>query len=792
MHEQLMIKNYFTTAWRSLLKNKIFAVLNIAGLTVGMASALMILLWAQHETSVDRFHSNLDRIYQVWSNDTVEGTVHTISFTPEIMAPSLKTDFPEVERVSRLEWTRNLLTTGIDKNLMSTGAVVDPDFLFIFSFSLAAGNKETALNHPNSIVVTETFARKLYGKENVIGKTLQMGHSKNYTITGVLKDLPENTQFKDVEYLLSYNERSQANEVNNDWSNFSVATFVLLKHQANAAAFNRKIKKIVSWHTSGAQKTDAFIYPVSKLHLYADFENGKPAGGQIILVRAFTAVAVIILLIACINFMNLSTARSEKRLKEIGVRKAVGAGRSSLIAQFLVESLLITFVAAVLAIVLASCTLPFFSTLTGKMLHIDYGNGYFILALLGFILVTGLLAGSYPALFLSAFRPVAALKGNFFKLNAAVTPRKILVVIQFSVAIVLVAGTVIIIRQISHAQERNKGYDMEQLVTIVMNDRMQQNFPVIKQELLQQGIAISVARGQSPLTQNWSYGNHLQWQGKPPGTLTQINRYTADADLVKTTGMRLMAGRDIDILRYAGDSTACLINAAALKLMQFKQPIGQVITDDDQQWHVVGVVEDFIQESPYQSVKPLIIRGPKLYMGVMLVRLNGGTNVGVNLMSMERVLKKYNPGYPFEYRFTDEEFATKFENEQLIRKLAAMFTGLVIFISCLGLFGLMAYMAESRIKEIGIRKVLGASALNIIGLLSKDFVRLVLIAFTIAIPVSWLLMQHWLAGFTYRVAVTWDVFIIAGSVAVLATLMTVSLQAIKAALANPVAALRNE
>jgi ABC-type antimicrobial peptide transport system permease subunit len=786
-----MLRNYFKIAARRLFQNKNFSFINIGGLMIGMASAMLILLWVQNEVSHDRFHKNLHRLYEVWSNDKIEGSIRSLTNTPEIMAPTLKKDYPEIEDVTRLRWTRNLLAVGDDKKLLSTGAVVDRGFLNMFSFPLVKGNKQTVMSDPHAMVITQKLAKKLFDDEEPVGQVVRMGNSQNYTVAGVLKDLPNNTQFDFIEYLISYDLETQQGNIDKDWSDISISTFVSLKPNTTAEQVNAKIKDIIPQHTNFSQKTQEFLYPVSQLWLYSQFENGKVSGGRISLVRTFVIIAIFILLIACINFMNLSTARSEKRAKEVGIRKVVGAQTKSLIFQFLCESVAIAFVAGVLAIGITELCLPAFNTLIKKQLAIEYGNLYFWLAGISFILVTGILAGSYPAFFLSTFKPYVVLKGTFKKIGAFVTPRKILVVLQFTFAIVLIICTIIVAQQVKHAQNRRSGYERDHLVHIYMNDEMGKHFSLIKNELLNSGAASSVSAVQAPLTQNWSSGLQLKWEGKDPNAVVQVNRYTEEGDLVKTAGMQLIAGRDIDVKNYPTDSTACLINETALKLMNFKNPIGQVIYDEPESWHVVGVIKDFILESPYQPVRPMIIRGPKEWMGVILIRLNGN-NSTKNLSIAEKIFKKYNPAYPFEYTFTDEEYAAKFADEKLIKKLVALFSWLTIFISCLGLFGLATYVAESKTKEIGVRKVLGATVINITSMLSVEFVKLVATAILIASPIAWWAMHNWLKDFDYRIKIPWWVFAAAGIVCLLIAVLTVSVQAVRAAIANPVKSLRTE
>ncbi|RFS24958.1 ABC transporter permease [Chitinophaga silvatica] len=788
-----MIKNYLNLAFRNIWRNKGFSFINISGLIIGMASALLILLWVHNELSYDRFHSKQDRLYQVWSNDTINGKVRSMTFTPEIMAPTLKIDYPEIEGVSRVRWTRNLLSLNTpDKKLLSTGAIVDQDFLSMFSFPLQFGNIKNVLSDPNSIVLTQQLATKLFKNENPIGKTVVMGNSQNYIVTGILKNLPNNTQFNFIEYLTSYDKETLSGNIDKDWSNFSVSTYVLLNPNTSEETINNKLKTIIHQHTSNVEKTEEFLYPVSQLWLYDKFENGKAVGGRIETIRVFILIAVFILLIACINFMNLSTARSEKRAREVGVRKVIGASKVSLIIQFMSESLLYAFISGVFALLVVLLVLPAFNSLVGKQLSIEFNNLSFWLSGIGFIMFTGILAGSYPAFFLSGFKPILAIKGRIKNSNTMLAPRKLLVVLQFTFAIVLIICTLVVTQQVKYGQQRKTGYDMNNLVHIILNDEMEKNFNIIKNDLLTSGYATSVTKTQSPLTENWSYGLSLRWQGKDPNLQVQVNRYTTEGDLVKTAGLKLIRGRDIDIKNHPSDSGACLINETAAKLMKFKDPIGQLIYDDEETWQIVGVIGDFIQESPYASVKPLIVKGPKSWMGTVIVKLNDNNSRTTNIAGMESIFKKYNPAYPLEFHFTDDAYTNKFNNEKLTGKLTALFSALAIFISCLGLFGLSAFLAENRFKEIGVRKVLGATVTSLTILLSSDFIKLVIVSIFIASPFAYFISNQWLKSFQYHIGVSIWIFIITGALAILIALLTVSYQAIKAALMDPVKSLKSE
>ena len=785
-----MIKSYLKVAYRNLLRNKSFSVINISGLAIGMASAILILLWIQNEVGYDRFHANGHRLYEIYSNDSINNSIRSLVNTPEIMQPVLKTDVPEIDEASRYSGSNLLLTVG-EKNLKAGGGTVDAPFLKMFSFPLVKGDARSALTDPSSIVLTQQLAKKIFGNEDAMDKVIKIENDQNFKVTGILKDLPNNTEFN-FEYLLSYEFNTSNHYIDSDWTNISIQTFAMLKPSTSLDRANANIKDIIRHHSGGRARTTEFLYPVSRSRLYSNFENGIAVGGRIERVRIFSLIAVFILLIACINFMNLSTARSEKRAREVGVRKVAGALKRSLVVQFFTESILMAFISGILAIMIVQLCLPAFNTLVEKQLFIDYSNTNSWMVASGFILLTGLLAGSYPAFFLSSFKPAHVLKGAFKKVNALVTPRKILVVLQFTFAIALTICTIVVEKQVKYAQSREVGYDKNNLGYVFIQGDIGKNYDLIKNELLSSGVAASISKTQAPLTQNWSSGISINWQGKDPNEKIQINRYTEDADLVKTAGMHLVKGRDIDIKNYPSDSTACLISESAVKAMGFKDPIGQIIFDDPDAWHVVGVIKDFILESPYEPIKPFMVKGPKYGGNAIHIKFGKSNSIAQNLASTEKIFKKYNSSYPFEFHFIDQEYAKKFGDEKLTGTLASLFAILTIFISCLGLFGLAAYMSANRIKEIGVRKVLGASVTNITTMLSKDFVKLVAIALLIASPLSWLTMNEWLRGYDYRINISWWIFIVAGSLAIFIALVTVSFQSIKAALANPVRSLRTE
>lgn len=786
-----MFSNYFKIAFRNLLRNKTFSAINIFGLAIGMSSAVLILLWIQNEVSYDRFHEKGSRIYQAWNRATTNGETVSWTTTPKVLAKTMQQDFPEIEHVARVNPIGNVLFSVGEKHLMAPGDMDDSNFLQVFAFPLLKGNPKTALADMHSIVLTEKLAKKLFGAEEAMGKTLKLNTTDNFTVTGILKDLPNNTIFG-FEFLVPWSYGRSKGWEDENWGNNSIVTFVLLKSAATLASIDPKLKTLREKYDKDDPHGGFFLYPVDRWRLYSNFKNGVEDGGRITIVKLFGLVAAFILLIACINFMNLSTARSEKRAKEVGIRKVVGAQKSALIGQFIGESILLSLIAGLLALFIVQLSLPAFNALTDKKLVIDYGNPFFWITGLGFILFTGLLAGSYPAFFLSAMKPVRVLKGVFTATKAAVSPRKVLVVLQFTFAIILIIATIIVKQQIGYAQQRESGYNKANLIYHGLTDDLTKNYTALKHDLMASGVATSVTKTSAPLTEGWSNSWGFGWAGKDPNDKTIFDRFIADDAIAATAGLKILKGRDFDLTNYLTDSAAVLLNETAVRKMNLKDPVGQTIIDNGIDWHVVGVVKDFILHSPFEATVPMVIEGAKGWFQTIHIKLNPKNTTAQNLKTAEAIFKKYNPAYPFEYKFIDEEYAKKFDNEKRTATLAGLFAALTILISCLGLFGLATYMAENRIKEIGVRKVLGASVASITTLLSKDFLKLVLIALVIASPVAWWAMNKWVENYEYRVSIKWWVFALAGILSVFIALLTVGYQAIKAARTNPVKNLRTE
>ncbi len=787
-----MIENYLKIAWRNLWKNKGYSVLNIGGLAIGIAAAILILLWVQNEMSFDMFHSKRDRLYIAANEAKRDGNLQTWFTTAKPLGPALQTEFPEIAHTCRYSGIERILMTVGEKKLTADGAFVDSAFLEMFDFPLLAGDEHTALTRPTDIVITEQLARRLFGSEDAMGKTIRLDTSEVLNISGVLKDFPNNTRFRHVEFMLPWTFMEKLGYSDSHWGNNSVQTFIEVVPEVSRTAVDAKIRDIVVRHSDGQQDNEVRLHALPNWWLRSKYENGQIVGGRIDMVRTFTIIAGFILLIACINFMNLSTARSEKRAKEVGIRKVSGAHRVSLVGQFLCESILITGISGFLALLIVVVALPPFNQLVGREMVIDFDNPYFWLSILGFLLFTGLLAGSYPAFYLSAFNPIGVLKGVFRRANAAINSRKILVVIQFSIAIVLIVGTVVIHRQIQYGKARENGYDRNNLVYIFEQGKVADHIRLIKHDLLNTGIAESVTRTSSPLTEGWSNSWGFEWQGKDPEDKTVFDRFCVDEHIVKTAGLTLVDGRDFDLSTYPTDSLGIILNESAVKAMGFQNPIGQLIKDNDKEWHVIGVVQDFIMRSPFDPVDPMVIEGAAGWFSAVHIKFNPTLSTSDALRKTEAIFKRYNPEYPFEYTFVDKAYAEKFAESQVTGTLAGLFAFLTIFISCLGLFGLAAYMAENRTKEIGVRKVLGASVFSITKLLSKEFMALVLIACAIAFPVAYWAMDNFLQTFDYRISLGWGIFVASGMGALLLALLTVSSQAIKAAVANPVKSLRDE
>ncbi len=790
-----MLANYFKIAWRNIMRGRGYSALNIFGLAAGMAVAMIIGLWVYQQYSFDKFLPAYPQLYQVRRNFYGNGDTLTYGGTSLKLADALRNQIPEIESVAETDGggLHGLLVEG--KKLYVKGNQVGGDFLSMFQFSLLTGEANNVLKDPYSIVLTESTAKALFGNENPVGKIVRYDNRNDLRVTGVLKDIPANSSLQ-FNFLVpfSYLESTddfvkQARSAGFGWTNF--ITYVKLKPGIAYAQVAPKIRDIqkVDRDNSLAMTTNIIFDPIENWHLYENFEQGKPVGGFIAYVRIFSIIGILVLVIACINFVNLTTASSEKRAKEVGVRKAIGSGRVELVFQFLIESVLLTFIAFIISILFVRLALPSFNSLTDSQIEIPFASVAFWLVIFGGIILTGLAAGSKPAFFLSSFNPVKVLKGSVHVGKAAALPRKILVVLQFSCSIALIVSTFIIYQQVQYARDRPSGYDKDRLMMMDMNDDLTRNYNVIRNEIKQKGIAGAITTASNSATTGGNHRDVDDWPGKKPGESVNMGYVHVTEDYFSTLGMSMKEGRN-----FSGnaDTLNVIFNEAAVRLLRLKNPINQVITHIDTRMRIIGVVKDALTASPFAPADPTIFMYETRPQQVMMYRLSAGIKTQDAIAALTSLFNKYNPAYPFTYTFADEGYAAKFKLEVLVGKLAGLFAAFAIFISCLGLFGLAAYTAEQRTREIGIRKVLGASVPQVWLLLSKDFILLVLISCFIASPVALYFLGGWLQKYDYRISISPLVFIMAGLAAMLVTLITISFQSIKAALANPVKSLRTE
>ncbi len=787
-----MIKNYLKTAWRNLLKNKMFSLINISGLALGMTCSLLIMLWLKDEIRKDKFHENGKRLYRVMENQFYSGDISTFESTPGILADNIVKDIPEIEMASQFLWEEEPLFTVGNTFDKEKGRYAQKDFLRMFSYKLLKGNAATALDRPDAIVLSKKLAEKYFKNENPLGKLVKIDNKDNVIVTGVLDEIPGLSSMK-FDFLMSFEVWRNKNDWAKEWGNNGPRCYVLLSKNASVDKVNAKIKHYIKTKEKESN-VDLFLQNFGESYLYSNWDNGKQAGGRIEYVKIFSIVAIIIMIIACINFMNLATARSLKRAREIGVRKVVGAGKRQLIGQFIGESLLVSFLAMCFSLLIVLLLLPAFNSLTGKELSVSFGDSSFIILILGLIIVTGLLSGSYPALFMSSLKPIVVLKGLLKFKPGATYFRKGLVVFQFALSIILILGMIVICRQIDYIHNKNLGFSKEGLLYMPLEGELQKTFMTFKQELLKQPGIKSISSAQSNPLEVGSSSSGIRWPGKDTTKLILFSTNPVTYDYVKTMGIQLVDGRDFSP-EYSLDTNNYLVNEAALKKIGYKDPVGKELTMWGDKGTIIGVMKDFHHNSLHVPIDPLIIRLFKKswnsYWGNIMIRTEKGKTKEA-IASMEKVFKQFNPGFPFRYYFTDEEMLKNYKAEQTVSKLSRYFSFLAIFISCLGLFGLITFTAEQRVKEIGIRKVLGASVSGIVRMLSRDFLILVLIAAMIAFPVAWWAMNRWLSDFAYRIDIGWWVFVVAGIAAILIALLTVSFQAIKAAIANPVKSLRTE
>ncbi len=809
-----MLRNYLKIALRNLVRNKVYSFINIGGLAVGMAVAMLIGLWVWDELSFNKSHQNYEDIAHVrgYSTDPNTGETDGSESMQFPMGAVLKNNYkPYFKHVLMSFWTQTFTLSNDTKKIPSRGKFFEPGVIDMLSLKMLKGTTN-ALNDPHSIILSASKARAIFGDTDPMNKTLKIDNRMDVTVTGVYEDLPRNTQFGEIQFFSPWALWVSSNEwikrCENRWDNNSFSIYVQVQPNTSIEAVNKAFKGFYSRNIPkelvkewAKYKPELYLNPMKDWHLYSEFKNGVPAGGRITFVWLFGIVGIFVLLLACINFMNLSTARSEKRAKEVGIRKAIGSAKNQLVFQFLSESFLVVIFAFALSLFLVELSIAWFNELSDKDLSLPFSNPIFWLLNVAFIALTGFLAGLYPAFYLSSFQPVKVLKGTIRLGRFAAMPRKVLVVLQFTVSVVLIIGTIVVYQQIQYARDRPIGYSREGLVSIPMNDpNYMGKHDVLKNELLKTGMVSIMAMSSSPLTAIWNNVGGYTWIGKDPELASDFAVTHVTHDFGKMASWQFLAGRDFS-KNLSTDSLAVILNETAAKYISAKNKptdelIGKYIKSEDGKitWQVIGIIKDMIMESPYEPVKRSFYYLDYNYMAsnMLDLKIKPTVSAAEALPKIESVIKKVVPSALFNYEFVDDEYAKKFSQEQRISQLATFFAILAIFISCLGLFGLASFVAEQRTKEIGIRKVLGATVANLWQLLSKDFVVLVIISCLIAAPIAYYFMNNWLQKYTYRTEISWWIFVVAGGGALLITLLTVSYQAIKAAVANPVKSLRTE
>ena len=793
-----MFQQFLKLVFRNLWQHKSLSLLNIGGLAVGLTVALLIGLWIADELSFDRFHQNRDRLYQVKITGQVNGKLETRNAIPLPLAETFRQSFPQVKRVAECDWGELHGLQLDDRSLLRNGYFVPPDFLEMFSFPLLAGDPATALEAPGSILLTAATAEALFGHTNfraLIGKPVTIDNMAEAVISGVLQNVPDNSSL-DFGFLLSFatweNLDPWVNRNRSNWSNNSFQLFIELQEGTDEAEFAAKAATLIQEHLADS-KAVVTLHALEDWRLYSEFENGRATGGFIEYIRLFGIIAVIVLSLACINFMNLSTARSERRAQEVGLRKIMGSPRRLLIGKFLGEAVMLAVFSLAVSLVLTQILLPGFNQLTGKSLAIPFDQAAFWIIALAITLSSGLLAGTYPAFFISSFKPLKAIKGwtPTRRNQGGALPRRALVVFQFTISTALIIVTIVVHQQIEHARSRPAGYQADRLLMVTMSQELTDQFDPLKNELLNTGLVTDVTKASNPVTDVFSKVDDVSWSGRDPADDALFSLICTSDDYFETLRIPLLKGRYFDPA-FPTDAKAVIFNQAAIERMGFENPLEEQINWSGNDYRIVGVVQDVVMMNPYSKVPPAIYLYKPSWSGEMMFRLAPTADLRNTLAELESIFKKYNPAYPFAYRFADREYDKKFSTETTIGKLSTLFAILAIVISCLGIFGLSSYLAERRTREMGIRKVLGASVAQLWALLSGVFVRLVLVSCILSAPLAIFFLRGWLEKYEYRIALDWRVFVAASIAALLVTISTVSFQGIRTALANPVENLRDE
>ena len=789
-----MIQNFIKTAFRNLWKTKGYSFLNIFGLAIGITTASLIFLWVEGELTCNDHFANKKDIYVVKSKQKYDEATYTFESVPGVFAPAIKEDIPGIKHAVRLDWGgQNLLSVG-DNHIFQNGSYADPGIIDMLSMEFLEGDRNTALNNPDQILLSETAAKRLFGDRPALGKIIRINHRENATVSGVVKDFPKSSSFR-FDWLIPFKNYEAKHDWLTNWGNNSVMTIVQLDATANLAQVNESMMDYIKRKTNGQTTfSQTYLYPMTRWNLYNTFDqDGNEIEGRIKNIRLFSIIAWVLLIIACINFMNLSTARSEKRAKEVGLRKVVGANRQSLIFQFIGESLFYALLSTIFAVAFVYMLINPFNTLIGKSLTVDFFKPIHLLFVGSIVLVCGLLAGSYPAFYLSAFNPLQTLKGAKQKVGSASFIRRGLVILQYTSSVVLIICTLIIYQQIQHVKNRDAGMERSQVLTTALQGNMASQPMPIKEQLKATGQVEHVSLSNMNILNIGSNSSGFTWEGKPVNMDILIGILSADEELIPTMSLKMHDGRNFNN-SMRSDSSSMVINEALAKLIQPDGKVaGQLMKWNGEQYTIVGVVKDFVYNDFYEAPSPMVIVPfQDSYGGIMNIKTKAGANLTEVLPQLAKIIKSNNPGYPFEYKFMDEAFDAKFQTEQLIQRLATIFAVLSILISCLGLFGLASFSAEQRAKEISIRKVLGASIAKLITMLNKEFVLLVGLSCLLAFPIAWWLMYNWLDSYKYRIDIQWVIFALAATLSLIIALLTISTQAFRAASANPTKKLRNE
>jgi putative ABC transport system permease protein len=784
-----MIQNYIKIAWRNLTRNKGFAITNLLGLTIGITCTIFIFLWVNDELTFDKSNVNYKNIYHVIANRDFKNNIFTDPNMVFPLSKALENGNPQIKNSVMTSYPQTQMLIYGDKKLNKQVMNVNGRFFDMFTCKFIKGNSASAISEPNSIVLTQSTAKAFFGNSDPINKVFKLDSTHNLKVTALIADLPNNSTIQ-FDGIVPFNmtDPSSVNSMK-EWRNSSYMVYLELTPTANVSQVGKYVTDLMFQHNHD-KISSYFLFPMTKWHLFSDFKDGKNVGGMIEYVRMFTIIAVIILLIACVNFMNLSTARSEKRAKEVGIRKTLGSDKKQLIIQFFSESIMLTLAAFALSIIVVLLLMPSFNSLVQKQLNLNLGDSLFWIGSLVIILFTGVIAGSYPALYLSSFNPVEVLKGTFSAGKSAVVPRRILVIGQFVISILLISATIIIYEQIQHVKNRDIGYNKANLIELQSTDATNKNYTAIKNDLLKSGLITSVTRTSSPITEIWWRSPSPKWDGMPTDVNIIFSGMNTDVDFTKTMGIKILEGHDFS--GTPSDSSAMLLNKAAVEAMHLKNPIGRIMRYG-KNFTVIGVIDNVVMTSPYTPVDPLMVyhnnRGSSSYI---TVRLTAGVNPEKAIDLFKKIYATYSPADIFVYQFVDQEFGKKFATEELIGSLTNIFAGLAIFICCIGLAGLASFTIEKRFREIGVRKVLGATVQQLLMLIATEFLKLVLIAFVIAVPLTWWLMFKWLQNYAYHIDISIWIFGGVGVVILLLTMAVVSINTLRAAMTNPVKSLRSE